>query len=202
MALKTFDFYYDFGSPNAYLAHAVIPALEDRTGAKAVYKPMLLGGVFKETGNQSPIFAYREIKGKLPYFQREISRFIERHEVPFAMNPNFPINTLGIMRGAVAVHGGPHEAAYIGAMFDAMWVAGRKMDDPAEIGAVMAEAGLPAEEIGAAMVSPEVKQGLIEATSAAVARGIFGAPTFFAGDEMFYGKDSMGELEWWLDNRM
>lgn len=200
--MKTFDFYYDFGSPNAYLSHAIMGEFSARTGATPVYRPMLLGGVFKSTSNQSPIFAFKGIKGKLPYFQREIARFVERHGVDYHMNPHFPINTLALMRGAVAVAGTADEAAYIDAMFRGVWVEGRDMGDPAVIGQALSDAGLDAARIGAAMSDPDVKQGLIEATDAAVARGVFGAPSFFAGDEMFYGKDSMDDLAWWLMNRM
>lgn len=200
--MKTFDFYYDFGSPNAYLAHAVMPAFQERTGARAIYRPMLLGGVFKATSNQSPIFAYRGIKGKLPYFQREISRFVEHYGVKYHMNPHFPINTLPLMRGAVAVEGTADEAPYIDAMFRAIWVEGRDMGDPEVIAQALTDAGLNAGRIGALMVDANVKDRLKEATAAAVERGIFGAPTFFAGDEMFYGKDSLPELEWWLKERM
>lgn len=200
--MKEFEFWYDFGSPNAYLAHAVMEDFEARTGARALYRPMLLGGVFKATGNASPIVAFRDIKGKLAYFNREMTRFVERHGVPFAMNPHFPINTLALMRGAVAVAGTDHERRYVEAMFRAIWVERRKMDDPVEIAAALAEAGLPADEIGAAMQDPEVKQKLIAATDEAVSRGIFGAPSFIAGGELFYGKDSLPDLEWWLENRM
>lgn len=192
------EFLYDFGSPNAYLAHKALPALAERTGATVRYLPILLGGVFKATNNASPIQTFAGVAGKLAHQTRVIERFAERHGIPFAWNPAFPVNTLGLMRGAVYAQGKPWEAAYTDAMFDALWVTGQKMDDPQVIARVLSEAGLPAEEILAGTQDPEVKSGLIAATEAAVARGVYGAPTLFVGDEMFFGKDSLDELEWWL----
>lgn len=198
---ETLDFYYDFGSPNAYLAHKVLPEIAARHGATVRLMPMLLGGVFKETGNQSPMMAFAGITGKLDYMRQEIMRFIARHNLEFRMNPHFPINTISLMRGAVFARGKPWEAAYAEAVFHAMWVGARRMDQPDEFGDVLETAGLPAPEILSATQDGDVKAALIEATAAAVQRGVFGAPTVFAGDEMFFGKDSLNALDWHLGNR-
>lgn len=192
------DFYYDFGSPNAYLVHKTLPALAARHGAKVTYKPMLLGGVFKATQNQSPMQAFAGVAGKLDYQRREMARFVARNDVPFAMNPHFPIMTIGVMRGAIYAEGQPWQAQYVDTVFNAMWRDGEKMDDPDTIARVLSTAGLPAADIMEATQTPEVKTALIEATDAAVKRGVFGAPTQFLGDEMFFGKDSLGDMEWVL----
>lgn len=191
--VENFDFYYDFGSPNAYLVHKVLPRIEARCGVKAAYRPMLLGGVFKATGNASPAFA--GVRGKLVYLRREMDRFVKRHDVPFVWNPHFPINSIHLMRGAVAASGKPWERTYIDAMFKACWVSGDNLSDAAVMTRELAAEDLPAEEIMTAAQSPEVKAALFTATEAAVARGIFGAPTMFVGEEMFFGKDSLAELE-------
>ena len=192
------DFYYDFGSPNAYLVHKTLPALAARHGAKVTYRPMLLGGVFKATQNQSPMQAFAGVAGKLDYQRREMARFVARNDVPFAMNPHFPIMTIGVMRGAIYAEGQPWQAQYVDTVFNAMWRDGEKMDDPDTIARVLSTAGLPAADIMEATQTPEVKTALIEATDAAVKRGVFGAPTQFLGDEMFFGKDSLGDMEWVL----
>lgn len=196
--MQRIEFMYDFGSPNAYLVHKVLPGLAAKNGATVTYVPILLGGVFKATDNQSPIQTYSRVKGKLAYQAREIERFIARHGIKYHMNPHFPVNTIGIMRGAVHAQGKPWETDYINAIYNAMWVHGQQMDDPGVIADVLTEAGLPQAEIMAATQDPEIKQGLIDSTSAAVARGVFGSPTLFLGDEMFFGKDSLPELEYHL----
>lgn len=189
------EFLYDFGSPNAFLAHKVLPAIATRHGATVRPVPILLGGVFKATNNQSPMQAFAEVRGKLDYQRLEMQRFVRRFELTFQMNPHFPVMTIGVMRGAVYAQGKPWETHYVDTVFDALWVQGEKMDDPAVIGRVLSDAGLPAEEIMQATQDGAVKQGLIDSTSAAVARGVFGAPSMFVGNEMFYGKDSLDELE-------
>ncbi|MCA0873364.1 2-hydroxychromene-2-carboxylate isomerase [Seohaeicola saemankumensis] len=196
--MQNIEFLYDFGSPNAYLVHKVLPGLAERYGASVTYVPILLGGVFKATDNQSPIQAFANVKGKLAYQAREIERFVTRHGIKYHMNPHFPVNTIGIMRGAVYSRGKPWEGTYIDAIYNAMWIHGQKMDDTDVIADVLETAGLPYTEILAATQDAEVKQGLIDATSAAVARGTFGSPTLFLGDEMFFGKDSLPELEHYL----
>ncbi|MEO8811639.1 MAG: 2-hydroxychromene-2-carboxylate isomerase [Caulobacteraceae bacterium] len=190
------QFLFDFGSPNAYLAHKVIPGIEARTGARFERIPVLLGGVFKATGNRSPMEAYAGVAGKLAYEALETRRFVARHGLSrFAANPHFPVNTLSIMRGAVAAGRLGVFDAYLEAVFAAMWEAGRKMDDPAELAAVLDAAGLPREDLLALMQDREVKEGLIANTGVAVARGVFGLPTFFVGEEMFFGKDRLGAVE-------
>lgn len=186
-------FYFDFASPNAYLAHRVIPDIEGRTGARFRYVPVLLGGLFKLTGNRSPMEAFAAVPAKLAYQQREMQRFAERHGLAaFRMNPFFPVNTLMLMRGAVAADG--MLDAYIEAMFRAMWEAGHKLDDPAVIARVIAEAGLPAQLLEAAQ-SQGVKDRLMANTQEAVACGVFGIPSFTVGEALFFGKDQLGEVE-------
>lgn len=190
------EFLFDFGSPNAYLAHQVIPEIEARTGARFQYIPILLGGIFKATGNQSPMTAFGHIKNKLEYEQLETARFIRKHNLTrFQFNPFFPVNTLGLMRGAVAAEGMGILPRYVDAMFHHMWEAPKKMDDPQVIGTALAESGLDADAILAAAQTPEVKQRLMDNTAKAVARGTFGAPTFFVGDEIFFGKDRLPDVE-------
>ena len=190
------QFLFDFGSPNAYLAHRAIPAIEARTGAKFAYVPVLLGGVFKATGNRSPMEAFAGIPAKLAYEARERERFVAKHGLTkFAANPHFPVNTLAIMRGAVAARRLGVFEAYVEAVFAAMWEQGRKMDDPAVIAEVLDAAGLPAAELIALTQDPAVKDELVANTGAAVARGVFGSPSFFVGDELWFGKDRLGEVE-------
>ena len=189
-------FYFDFGSPNAYLAHKVIPAIEQRTGAAFTYVPALLGGIFKATGNQSPAQAFAGIPSKLAYEAKETRRFVKRHGITeYAMNPHFPVNTLQIMRGAVAAQQAGVFEAYVEAVYRAMWVDGLKMDDPAVIKAALDDAGLPGERLIALMGDPAVKAKLIENTEAAVAKGVFGSPSFLVGDELFFGKDRLRDVE-------
>ena len=190
------EFHFDFGSANAYFPHRLIPEIETRTGASFVYVPILLGGVFKATGNQAPMVAFANIKNKLDYQRLEIARFIKRWNTPkWAMNPHFPVNTLQIMRGAVAADELGVLGPYAEAMFAGMWEDGLKLDDPAVIAATLEKAGLEAERIMALAQTPEVKAKLAANTEASVARGTFGSPTFFIGDEIWFGKDSLRDLE-------
>ena len=191
MVTQTFDFFYDFASPYTYLAHKCLPKIEARTGARAVYKPMLLGGIFKATGNVSPI----NVPAKMAYHRVDIGRFVSQHNLNFLHNPHFPVVTIGVMRGAVFAAGKDYETHYTQTVFDAMWVEGRKMDDPSTIFETLTAAGLPADEIIAGTRHPDVKSALIAATQAAVDRGAFGSPTLFFGDEMFFGKDALGDLK-------
>ncbi len=190
------EFLFDFGSPNAYLAHKVIPAIEARTGVRFAYVPVLLGGVFKATGNRSPMEAFAGIPAKLAYEAKERDRFVARHGLTrFAANPHFPVNTLAIMRGAVAARRLDVFEAYVEAVFAAMWEDGRKMDDPTVIGEVLSAASLPAERLIAFTQDQAVKDELVANTTAAVARGVFGSPSFFVGDDLWFGKDRLGEVE-------
>jgi len=185
---KTVEFIFDFASPNAYLADQVLPQIAQRTGAQLVITPCLLGGIFKITGNQAPMTAFGGIQGKLAYEALETRRFIARHGLDrYQFNPHFPINTLLIMRGLVAARRMGVEEPYRRAVFAGMWERGLKMDDPAVVAEVLAEAGLDAKAILEATQAPEVKAELLANTERAAARGAFGIPTFFVGDEMFFG---------------
>jgi 2-hydroxychromene-2-carboxylate isomerase len=200
MSAPKVQFLFDFGSPNAYLAHRVIPAIEARVGARFDYIPVLLGGVFKATGNRSPMEAFAGIPAKLAYEGRERDRFIARHRLTaFALNPHFPVNTLGIMRGAVAAQTLRVFDAYVETMFVAMWEDGRKMDDPAVIGQVLTAAGLPVDRLLALTQDQGVKDRLVANTADAVARGVFGSPSFFVGDELYFGKDRLADVEAAID---
>jgi 2-hydroxychromene-2-carboxylate isomerase len=190
------QFHFDFGSPNAYLSHKVLPAIERRTGVKFDYVPVLLGGIFKATNNRSPMQAFANIKNKFEYERLEMKRFIEKHGLDrFQMNPFFPVNTLTLMRGAVAAKMDGDFARYVEAVFHHMWEAPKKMDDPAVIRAALDESGLDGETLLQRTQDPKVKEQLVRNTEAVVARGAFGAPTFFVGDEMFFGKDRLGDVE-------
>ncbi len=190
------EFLFDFGSPNAYLAHKVLPGIEQRTGAKFDYVPVLLGGVFKLTNNRPPMIAFGEVKGKMAYEMKETERFIRRHNITmFRFNPNFPVNTLALMRMAVAAKDAGMLARYVDAAFHHMWEAPKKMDDPEVIRAALVESGLDADRLIAAAQTPEVKQKLMANTENAVMRGVFGSPSFFVGDELFFGKDRLGAVE-------
>lgn len=196
MAHGTCEFLFDFGSPNAYLAHRVMGGIEVRTGARVQYVPALLGGIFKATGNRSPMQAYEGIKGKLAYEALETRRFVARHRLTdFAPNPHFPVNTLLIMRGAVAAQSLDIFSAYVEAVFAAMWEQGAKMDDPVVAAGVLAEAGLPAAGLLTLTQDQTIKDRLAANTAAAVERGVFGIPTFFVGEEMYFGKDRLLDVE-------
>jgi 2-hydroxychromene-2-carboxylate isomerase len=190
------EFHFDFGSPNAYLAHKLILGIEQRTGAAFVYLPVLLGGVFKLTNNQAPLMQFKDVKNKLAYQQLEMRRFIERHGLTqFQWNPHFPVNTVQIMRGAIVAQLDGSLMPYVDAVFHHMWEAPKKMDDPAVIRAALEESGLDAARILARIQDQDVKDALLKNTEASVARGSFGAPTFFVGEEMYFGKDRLRDLE-------
>ena len=193
---KTVDFIFDFGSPNAYLAWKVLPAIAERQGATVNLSPCLLGGIFKATGNQAPAIAFGGVKGKMDYEMLEMRRFIEAHGLSaFRFNPHFPVNTLLLMRGMIAAQRSGAGEAYLDAMLKGMWEDGLKLDDPEVFVAAANAAGLDGPALLAATADPEVKAGLIANTEAAVARGTFGIPTFFVGDEMFFGKERLGQVE-------
>jgi 2-hydroxychromene-2-carboxylate isomerase len=192
----TVEFHFDFGSPNAYLAHRVIPAIERRTGATFRYVPVLLGGVFKATNNRSPGEAFAGIRNKLEYERLETERFLRRHGITaFTRNPFFPVNTLRIMRGATAARIDGGLAPYVEAVFQHMWEQPKKMDEPEVIRAALDESGLDGAAILARCEDPAVKQKLIADTEASVARGTFGSPTFYIGDEIWFGKDRLRDVE-------
>lgn len=190
------QFLFDFGSPNAYLAHQVIPGIEARTGARVDYVPVLLGGLFKLANNRSPMEANADIPLKRAYDMLEIRRFVSRHGLTaFRLNPHFPVNTLQIMRGAVAAQRLGCFERYVNAVFASMWERGADMADPAVIAAELQAAGLDAAALMAAAQQPEVKQALLDNTQQAHARGAFGSPTFFVGDDMYFGKDRLRDVE-------
>jgi 2-hydroxychromene-2-carboxylate isomerase len=194
--MAVIDFIFDFGSPNAYLAGKVLPGIAARTGAQVNLIPCLLGGIFKATNNRSPAQAFGEVKGKLAYETLETRRFVARHGIEgFRMNPHFPVNTLLIMRGLVAARRMGVGDRYLEVVQAAMWETGEKMDDPEVAARVLSAGGLDARVILEATQDPDVKAELVANTEAAVARGVFGIPTFFVGDEMFFGKDRLGQVE-------
>ena len=196
MTTPSVEFLFDFGSPNAYLAHKVVPGIEARTGVTFAYVPVLLGGVFKATGNRSPMEAFASIPAKMAYEGLERNRFVARHGLTrFAANPHFPVNTLAIMRGAVAAKASNVFERYVDAVYAAMWEDGRKMDDPAVIGEVLTAAGLPAERLMALAQDQAIKDELVANTAQAVARGVFGSPSFFVGDALYFGKDKLDDVE-------
>jgi len=196
--MRQIEFMYDFGSPNAYLVHKCLPDIARRCDAEVVYRPILIGGVFKATNNQPPLMAFANIPGKVDYIRVEMARFLERHKVAFKFNPHFPVNTLNVMRAAMFSTGKNWENKYIDAVFEAMWVDGKDMSNLEIIAEVLLGAGLPKDDIMNAMQDVDVKTSLADVTAAAVARKIYGSPTMFVGKEMFFGKDSLDDLEWRL----
>jgi len=190
------EFHFDFGSPNAYLSHLVIPEIEKRTGVKFDYVPVLLGGVFKLTNNRSPAESLAGIKNKPDYERLETARFVRRHGITrFKSNPFFPVNTLVMMRGAIAAQSLGVFERYIDEMYRHMWAEPKKMDDPAVLRAALDESHLPIGQILEMVQAPDVKDRLLENTRRSVERGTFGSPTFYVGDEIFFGKDRLRDLE-------
>jgi 2-hydroxychromene-2-carboxylate isomerase len=190
------EFLFDFGSPNAYLSHEAIPAIEKRTGVKFVYVPILLGGIFKATNNKSPAETLAGVKNKREFHAVETERFLRRFQVkPYVWNPHFPVNTLNLMRAAIAAELEGVFDRYVEAAFHHMWREPKKMDDPEVAMTAIASSGLDAQRLFARAQEPEVKARLIKTTEEAVARGAFGSPTFFVGKEMFFGKEQLREVE-------
>ncbi len=194
---RELEFFFDYGSPFSYLADTQLKGLAERTGARVIYRPMLLGGVFKETGNSSPI----AIEAKRKYMMADLSRWAKHYGLPAPNNPHFPINTIRLMRGAVAAERSGVFAAYHRAVFDAFWRDGLNLGDAAVVREVLARADLDAERLAAASEEGAVKDALRVATEAAVARGAFGAPTFFVGDQMLWGNDRLLFVEQALSAR-
>ena len=190
------QFMFDFGSPNAFLSHEAIPAIEKRTGVKFEYVPILLGGIFKATNNKSPAETLAGIKNKREFHALETERFVKRfHVQPYTWNPFFPINTLNLMRAAVAAQIEGVFEKYVEAAFHHMWREPKKMDDPEVAAKALSASGLDATKLFARSQEPEVKAKLIENTQSAVERGAFGSPTFFVGKEIFFGKEQLREVE-------
>jgi 2-hydroxychromene-2-carboxylate isomerase len=190
------QFMFDFGSPNAFLSHEAIPAIEKRAGVKFEYVPILLGGIFKATNNKSPAETLAGIKNKREFHALETERFIKRfHVKPYTWNPFFPVNTLNLMRAAVAAQLEGVFEKYADAAFHHMWVEPKKMDDPEVAMKALTASGIDAAKLFARAQEPDVKAKLIENTQNAVERGAFGSPTFFVGNEMFFGKEQLREVE-------
>ena len=190
------QFMFDFGSPNAFLSHEAIPAIERRTGAKFEYVPILLGGIFKATNNKSPAETLVGIKNKREFHAIETERFVKRFNVrPYIHNPFFPVNTLNLMRAAIAAQFEGVFTEYVDAAFHHMWVEPKKMDDPEVAAKALASSGLDAAKLLTRSQDADVKAKLIENTQGAVERGAFGSPTFFVGKEMFFGKEQLREVE-------
>lgn len=192
---QTIDFVYDFSSPNAFLAYKMLPELAKKHKAKINPIPVLLSGVFKSTNNQSPFEAYSENRQKTAYLTHDLHRFARRRGVSFHMSPHFPINSKFAMRGAYYASGKSWENKYIDAVFDAIWVHGQKVEELGVLTDILREAELPVRKIREAIAAPETKQMLKEQTKAMVRRGVFGVPSMFAGSEMFFGKNSLGNLD-------
>ena len=185
---KTVEFFYDFGSPTVYLAATQLPSIADSLGATIDWRPMLLGGVFKSTGNQSPVV----VSAKATYMNDDLQRFANRYGVPFNWNPHFPINTLSLMRGAVAYQDdGVASSIYRDAIFAAIWVDACNLNEPEVFGQVLTSVGLDPKDLMNRIGQQAVKDQLIANTEEAVNRGVFGAPTFFVGERMFFGQDRL-----------
>ena len=185
---KTVEFFFDYGSPTVYLAATQLPSIAGSVGATIDWRPMLLGGVFKSTGNQSPVV----VPAKAAYMNDDLERFAKRYGVPFRFNPHFPINTLALMRGAVAYQADAVvSSTYREAIFTAIWVEARNLNEPDVIGQGLGDAGLDPAELMNSIGEQTVKDQLIANTEEAVNRGVFGAPTFFVGEQMFFGQDRL-----------
>jgi len=190
------EFHFDFGSPNAYLAHLALPGVQRRTGVTFKYVPVLLGGVFKATNNVSPAVSLNGIRNKPEYQRLETERFLRQYGVPAVVpNPHFPVNTLTIMRGAIVAQREGFFERYVDEVYQHMWARQRKMDDPDVIAEAFAASGLPVKTILDGVQDPAVKQQLIANTESAVERGVFGSPSFFVGDELYFGKDKLRDVE-------
>jgi 2-hydroxychromene-2-carboxylate isomerase len=194
--MATVEFLFDFGSPNAYLAHRVIPGIIQRTGAVFDYQPVLLGGLFKLANNRAPMVAFGDIPKKMAYQRIEMDRYVRVNGLTkYRFNPHFPINTLNLMRGAVAAQALGQFEAYVEAVFCAMWEDQLQAGDPEVLAQVLTKAGLDAKALLELSQTPEIKAKLGDNTQAAYDRGAFGIPTFFVGDEIYFGKDQLLAIE-------
>ncbi len=191
---KSFEFLFDFGGPNSYLAHKVLPEICARTGAEVVYVPVLLGGLFKLTNNQAPLIRYAETPAKRNYEVLEFDRFVKAHRLPFKMNPHFPINSLHLMRGSVAAQHLGCFMPYVEAIMSAMWEDGLNTGDPEVVKQLLDKAGLDSAALLAKADDAQVKAELVANTEQAAASGAFGVPTFFVGEDMFWGKERLAQL--------
>ena len=189
VANKRVEYFFDFGSPTSYLAWTQLPKIAASAGAEIVWRPMLLGGVFKATGNASPV----SVPAKGHWMNQDIARWARRYGVPFRSNPHFPINTLTLMRGATGLQMRQPQnfARYLELMHRAMWEQGRNLGDGTVLATTLVEGGFDADMFVALVADPQVKAQLVATTEEAVARGVFGAPTFFVGEAMFFGQDRL-----------
>jgi 2-hydroxychromene-2-carboxylate isomerase len=197
---KSFEFHFDFGGPNSYLAHKVLPEFCAAHGAESIYVPVLLGGLFKLTNNQAPLIRYAETPAKRDYEMLEFNRFVQAHKIPFRMNPHFPINSLLLMRASVAAQHLGCFMPYVDAIMAAMWEDGRNTGDLTVVKDVLDNAGLDSAALLANAEDVAVKAELLANTESAVARGAFGVPTFFVGDELFWGKERLAQVAAALSN--
>lgn len=194
--MPTAEFHFDFASPNAYMSHRVVPGIAERTGVQINYVPVLLGGVFRLTNNRSPMEQNEGVLNKGAYGMLEMQRFVARHKLDrYAMNRHFPMNTVALMRGALVAERDGNAAGYIEAVYCAMWEDGLKMDDPEVMADALTRAGMDGAAIVAGTQDQAIKDQLMANTKASVERGNFGCPTFFAGEEMFFGKDRLRDFE-------
>ena len=191
---KNFEFLFDFGGPNSYLAYKIIPEICARAGAEVIYVPILLGGLFKLTNNQAPLVRYAETPAKRNYEMLEFDRFVKAHKLPFKMNPHFPINSLYLMRGAVAAQHVGCFAAYVDTVMAAMWEEGAHMGYADVVRDVLGRAGLDSTTLLAQAENPAVKAELAANTERAAERGAFGVPTFFVGEEIYWGKERLAQV--------
>ncbi len=192
---REIEFLFDFGGPNSWFVHRAIPAIEAKGKVKFRYVPVLLGGIFKATGNKPPLMTYGHVAQKVAYDRLEMQRFMALHNITgFQFNPHFPVNTLLAMRGAIAAEQLGCGAAYREAMYTALWQDGQKLDEPDVWARVVDQAGLDSSALAARTTDEAVKAELVSNTEGAVARGAFGVPTFFLGDEMWFGKDRLRDV--------
>jgi 2-hydroxychromene-2-carboxylate isomerase len=188
---KAVEFLFDFGSPTSYLAYKQLPKIASRHGARIAWTPILLGAVFKATGNASPAM----VPAKARYMNVDLARFAKRYGVVLNFNAHFPVNTLPLMRGAVAYQSTQQFDLYVNAMFDAMWAHPRNLNDEGEIAHVLHDIGVNPSDFRDRIDRPDVKEKLKANTEGAIARGVFGAPTFFVNGDMFFGQDRLDFVE-------
>ena len=190
-----FKFIFDFGSPKTYLVYKLLPGIEKRTKTKAEYVPVLLGGIFKSTNNVSPIESFKTGPAKGKYDDLDTARFVKKHDIAFNFNSNFPINTLNLMRGAIFAQENDIFDKYVEVVFKSMWVDNKKMDDLEVIQTVLLENGLPVKEIFEGTQDQKIKDKLIKNTSEVVEKGVFGAPSLLVNNELFFGKETLQDVE-------
>ena len=190
-----FKFIFDFGSPKTYLVYKLLPGIEKRTNIKAEFVPVLLGGIFKSTNNVSPIESFKTVPAKGKYDDLDTARFVKKHNIAFKFNSNFPINTLNLMRGAIYAQENEIFDKYVEVVFKSMWIDNKKMDDLEVIQSVLLENGLPVKEIFEGTQDQKIKDKLVKNTSEAVEKGVFGAPSLLVNNELFFGKETLQDVE-------